>query len=129
MNDCPHCAEKDERIAWLEGELGLQRSSGEIDALYRAFPMAPGKHSCTGRAFDTILVLYHAKGRVVSRLQIMDAIPPKNGGDDERTAQSVSVWVLRARKMLGRDAIHSVWGRGYRLSDEAMIRVQAVLDA
>ena len=125
---CPHCAEKDERIAWLESELGLQRSANEMGMMREAFPVRPMGASCTGLAFSVILALYHAKGTTLSVYQLMERIPPKSNHEDDRIPHGVAVWVYRARQILGdRDAIENVWGRGYRLSEEAMARVRAVL--
>jgi DNA-binding response OmpR family regulator len=126
---CERCLELQERVSWLESELGLQRSSAEWALLKRVFPASKDGHGANGVALKTIMALYHARGRPLSCLQIMEAVPPRGGGDDERYAESVRCWIVRARQIAGSDAIETVWGRGYRLSDVAMKKIKSVLEA
>lgn len=130
MSACPHCAAKDERIAWLESELGLQRDETARDKLRSALATATenARHGMNGTA-RFVLALYGARGRAMSSQQLLDAIPPRWGGDDERLPTIVRVWASSARKTLGKDAISTAWGSGYRLTPEGMARVGAILAA
>jgi DNA-binding response OmpR family regulator len=122
--DCLRCAEKDARIAWLESELGLRLETDRYAVLRQAMRLATTHGWCAARFVDT---LYAARGRAMTLEQIMDGMPPKAGGDDERDTRIVAVWVCRARKALGRDAIENVWGKGYRLTPLGMSRVAEML--
>lgn len=123
---CERCPELEERIAWLEGELGLQRRTEVFNAL-RA-PAAPGTRSSFTRnqSAELLAALYAADGRTLNRYQLLEAIPSPSGKD--RDAKIVDVWVCWARKHLGKDAIDNVWGRGYRLSPLGMARVAALIE-
>lgn len=122
---CQHCAEKDERIAWLESELGTRTDFERIDAIRRAL-----KRSGRNRGGNTarlIEALYAAKGRMLTRWQLMVAMPPEDHGEDERNPNMVSVYVAWARKGIGHDGIESVWGSGYRITEAGMARVAEIL--
>lgn len=116
---CPHCEDKDDRIAWLESELGLQRTESEIDALRMAFGLTPQQS-------EIVRALYHAKGRTVSKLQLWDACPPVTAGED-RVPEILNVHVCKIRNILGRDVIHTSWGRGYALTPAGMAKVAPIL--
>lgn len=122
---CPHCDELRERIAYLEGELGLQKEATHLAAI-RAFT-----HGVTIRGrmqtAEFILALYRANGRVISGPQLMEIIPPHQYGEDDRNHEIVKVWAHGARKILGRQAIQTVWGRGYRLTAEGLERVRDII--
>lgn len=126
MNDCPHCDDMRERIAWLESELGLQRHAALLDKIRRA--LAPGSRNSKARgAAALIAALYAAQGRPMSIRQLMEALPARDSVD-ERNSNVISVWVHAARRHLGKATIANVWGHGYRLSDEGMARVGALVD-
>lgn len=128
---CQRCEELEERVAWLESELGLQRDADVEARMLAAFPHQAGVpyHPSRRGALRALLALYQAKGRPVTHLQILEAVPPANGGDDERTSNLVATWVCVARRIVGRDAIESVWGKGYRLTPTGLARVSAALEA
>lgn len=124
---CARCEQLEERVAWLESELGLQRDN-DTYAKLRAYSRAvvPG-YSNTAARF--IMALYGARGRVVSRFALLEAMPPRNGGEDERSLNILSVWACWARKVVGRDGIEALWGRGYRLTPIGMARVAEIVGA
>lgn len=70
-----------------------------------------------GRAFDLLLVLLRARGRVVARDRIMDEVWPGTFVDESNLRFQIST----LRKMLGKDRelIKTVAGRGYMLIEEA----------
>lgn len=122
---CDRCPELEERIAWLESELGVQQAADMHQRLRRGLGhSAPRANGAT----RLISVLYAAHGRPLSYCQLLEGIPPQAGGDDERDSKIVAVWVSHARKALGRGLIETCWGYGYRLSDDGMARVAAILD-
>lgn len=116
---CPHCAELEERIAWLEGELGLRVDADQIQALIAAFRLSPG-------VAHVVRALYASKGRTVTHLQLLEAIPSPAELED-RSQSNVGTLVCRARKRLGAGAIESVWGRGYRMTEAGMATVTSIL--
>jgi hypothetical protein len=124
---CERCAEMAERIAWLESELGLTEEAAASAKIRQAFYLALDGRGGKGPS-RVAMALYLARGRPLSRLQIMELIPPASGGDDERDASIVSVWVAHARKVLGRQAIATNWARGYYLTPDGMARVAAILE-
>jgi DNA-binding response OmpR family regulator len=129
-HDCESCAELAERVAWLESELGLQRADTSFDDL-RSYLRTRVQSDRRGTPNVTrlILALYRANGRVMNTDQIMEAIPPMGGSvfEDLRDTAIVKVWVCYARRCLGRDAIESAWGKGYRLSPSGMALVASII--
>lgn len=134
MTPCAQCADRaelEERIAWLESELGLQQETSHIATLTHAISSSmEGRRVTSGRpqAARFLLALYRAKGRVMSPLQIMEAVPPRDlARDDERIPKVVTVWAYFARCAVGKDAIQNSVGRGYRLTEAGMAKVAAIL--
>lgn len=119
---CNRCEELKERVAWLESELGVQVNTSDAITICRELKIRP-------QAGQIVLALYRAKGRLVSNLQLWDAIPqvvsPKF--DDDRSYKMLDVQVCNARKGLGDGMIETVWGKGKALSPAGMARVAAIL--
>lgn len=126
---CVRCEELEERVAWLEGELGIQRVADHVLALRQVLDVALREQGAQRRgrnqSAELVMALYRANGRPLSRYQLLDAIPSPTGR--ERDAKIVDVWVCIARKGIGADAIENVWGRGYRLSQAGIARVAEAL--
>lgn len=115
---CQRCEELEEEVAYLRSELGISINSGEVGVLRAAIrTLSPGNRAGSVGVSRFVLALYHVHGRTLSKYQIMEALPPLNGGDDQRDPKIVDVWACAARKALGRDALENVWGRGVRLTD------------
>lgn len=124
---CVRCEELQERVAYLESELGIQDTADIQDRLMRALRRPDAKWTKANGAARLIARLYAAKGKPVTTLQLLEATPAK-AIYDERNAEIVKVWICFGRKTLGKDAIVTVWGFGYRLSDTGMAQVTAILD-
>lgn len=119
---CARCAELEEEVAYLKSELGLRRLPTDIDRLRRHFGLANGDA-------ELLHALYAAKGRVVTRMQCMDATSSRpDREDDDRDLKMIDVRICRIRKPLGKDAILNVWSTGYRLSPEGIARVGAAIN-
>lgn len=116
---CARCDEMAERVAFLEAELGLRITAGEIEAVRVGFGLRPG-------AVHLVLALYAAKGAVVSVPQLEDAVPPKDHAR-ERVAKIIDVYVCGVRKVAGKDFIRTAWAQGYYLPPESMAKVEGVL--
>lgn len=123
---CDRCEELEERVAWLESELGLQVSADLVDRIRRGLGGIGQQSKANGTA-RLIAALYAANGRPMTRWQLLDAIPSR-AGNEERNANIISVWVSFARKKLGPNAIHNAWDVGYRLTPEGMARISAILE-
>lgn len=122
---CPHCEELRERIAFLEGELGMQVRDTEHALVAAA--IKGQRFGGRQQVADFILTLYRAKGRVVGTFQVLEAIPPKDHGGDERNPDIVKVWAHTARLAIGRSCIETCWGRGYRMTPLGLEKVAAIL--
>lgn len=125
---CPRCEQLEEEVAYLKAELGLVVGSDDIQALRGAMRDAgsPDRIGRTSPA-SVVMALYRAKGRTLSKYQLMEAIPPRDRAEDDRNEKIVDVWICRARKGIGRDALENIWGKGYRLTPVGMARVAAIL--
>lgn len=122
---CEHCEELKERIAWLESELGLQR---DFDALKKIHGEMKGSTpNPKWSVARMLLAMYAAKGRPMSRAQMLEASPPRSRGEDDRAFSLTSVWVCKAREIFGREIIENVWGVGYRLTPVGMAKIAAIL--
>lgn len=117
MSACPHCAELRERIAYLESELNIQADDTEFARVKSAFRLEP-------MGTRIVLALWKARGDVVSRWRLEELIR----GDNDCSEGLLKVHVSRVRKRMGAEAVLTVWGRGYQLSDKAMGRVEAAVN-
>jgi DNA-binding response OmpR family regulator len=113
---CAHCEDLAERVAYLESELALREDADELRKLRVAFGVRPS-------AARLIRALFNAKGRPVTRWQLLEQIP----GNEDRNLKIIDVYVCHLRKVFGREGIENIWGQGYRLSGEAALRVGAIL--
>lgn len=114
---CETCAELRERIAYLESELRIQADDTEFARVKSAFRLEP-------MSTRIVLALWKARGDVVSRWRLEELIR----GDNDCSEGLLKVHVSRVRKRMGADAVENVWGRGYRLSDEAIGRVAGAIN-
>lgn len=129
MSHCPRCAELEEEIDALRRELGMLRDDERTAALHQAIREgAKRAGGGTLQAARMVITLYNARGRMISRGAILDAVPPADAvGGDERLPKIVDVWLCRARKALGHDAIETVWGHGLRITAVGRERVAEIL--
>lgn len=115
---CAQCEQLKEEVAYLRSELGLQLDASRVAALQRAFGLSHHKARL-------VLVLFNAKGRVVSQAQLDDALPLKYTG--ERSSNFINATVCQLRKQIGKAAVENVFGVGYRISDEMRARAATAL--
>jgi DNA-binding response OmpR family regulator len=119
---CARCEELEEEVAYLRSEMGLQLSAEKFQRLRGRLRLAPG-------AINFLLVLYQAKGRMVSKLQALDALPSPVRDRDDRNTQLIGVYASHVRRALGHDAISNGWGRGYAMTPAGLARVDQELAA
>lgn len=124
---CTRCEELEERVAWLESELGIQVDITAIERLRRYF-LAQARQQGRSRAGAArfVMALYGLKGRAATRLQLLDATA-RDEADEGRAPKIIDVWVCIARRVLGHEAIETVWGSGYRLTAEGQARVAEII--
>lgn len=116
---CTRCEELEEEVAYYKSELGGAIKDGAIETIRKALSSGP-KGASRPAVAALVLTLYRAHGRPVSKVRMLELIPPKAGGEDERDPKMVDVWVCQARACLGATVVETVWGIGHRLSAYGM---------
>ena len=109
-------ANLEERVAWLESELGMARNADQLHILRRELRITP----CAARMLS---ILYIAKGRVVRRLFLEDEVCTT-----DTVTNVVKLYALYIRKALGPDALETARGEGYRLTSSGLQRVKSILE-
>lgn len=117
---CDRCAELEEEIAFLKSELGEARAGEAGHDARKALGLRPGHMALALR-------LYRAKGHLVTKWQCEEAIPLKWAAED-RVSKIVDVYICQIRAALGRDAVETVWGQGYRLSAKGLALMAAAVE-
>lgn len=72
----------------------------------------------TGRQAQLLAALYAAKGRCVTKDSLLTALYSDRPDADEPEIKIIDVFICKIRARLGAEVIETVWGRGYRLSEE-----------
>lgn len=116
---CSRCEDLQEEVAYLKSELGLQVDGDVLATIKRAFGL-------TDQKARIVVILFKAKGRVVSEAHFQDALPSRYGATD-RGEKLVHSSISQLRKVVGADAIETVYARGYRLSPGMRARVAEAL--
>lgn len=126
---CQRCEDLEEEVAYYRTELGISDDNDRYASLRNAMREAAKGHRIGGHgSVELVRTLYQAGGRVLTRWQILEAVPPTDRrGEDERNPKIVDVWVCATRKSLGHEAIENVWGRGYRLTPFGLDLVGRIL--
>lgn len=106
-------AELEQRVAWLEGELGLAVDDADLTAVRIAMNLGP-----TAARFGLILAKAHP--RIVQKWVLEESMSLFSRKDD---SEAMKVHIHRLRRALGPHSVTAVWGTGYRLSDEAAARI------
>lgn len=109
---CDRCAVLEEQIAYLKHELGQVADLNVSARLHERFGLTP-----QGAA---ILQVLHQSGRVINALRLAELM-----GSHSDCENIVSVQVSRVRKKVGRDAVTTVWGRGYSIGPAGSAAVEA----
>ena len=105
------------RIEGLEEEIRAYRRDAGLEADQQLVPALQDVFRLSTRQALVLSLLLNARGRVVSRSLMMDAIYE---GRDEAEAKILDVWITKIRKQLGKASIATVWGSGYRLTDAGL---------
>lgn len=121
---CPRCALLEERIAWLEGELGVQLDQTQTRLICSAFAM-------TQTEAWFALVLWKAKGRTVDRYWLLDNRPKareRNQDGDRDNMNMLRVYICKLRKLLG-PHVEPEWGKGYYLTKTGLELIDEAIRA
>jgi DNA-binding response OmpR family regulator len=118
---CARCDRLEEENVYLKSELGLQVEAGHLAEVMTAFKATHGEARM-------IMALYRARARAVSREQLFDVLPGHDHGvGQDSTFKVVDTLMVRVRRKLGDDAVTTLHGVGYRMSEAGSARVAAVL--
>lgn len=112
-------AELEAENAWLRAQLRERFDANAI--IGPALKLTP-MQGCI------ILLLYEARGRVLSTYFIDDNLPLLKNKERE-SPRAIEVQIHHLRKRLGKAVIENVWGHGYRLSEEGRRIVGEALGA
>lgn len=105
---CPTCGQAlPAHIVAIDREAGIVVGNGRFAHL-------------TVQEFNIFITIYDGRGRVFSKEQLLRVVAPVWG--EEQEIKIVDVFVCKLRKKLqGLGlSIETVWGRGYRLSQQQM---------
>lgn len=87
------------------GDITLDASAGVVEVDGRPVEL-------TARELRILGYLMHRAGRIVSQAELADHVYAM---DDLRESNTIEVYIARLRKKLGRDAIRTIRGLGYRM--------------
>ncbi|MFN4177997.1 response regulator transcription factor [Phenylobacterium sp.] len=87
------------------GDVTLDPGAGIVEVEGRSVDL-------TAREIRILSYLMHRSGRIVSQNELMDHVYAM---DDMRESNTIEVYVARLRKKLGREAIRTIRGLGYRM--------------
>lgn len=110
-----------EEILWLRGELGLLVTAEQVAEVQHTFSM-------TGHEARILLLLINSG--LVTKANAMNALS-EAGYDYDAEEKIVDVYVCKVRAKLKRanigNAIETVWGNGYYLTQDARSAIAAML--
>lgn len=117
---CPHCTALEEEVAYLKDELSLTKSKDVVDRLRRRFQLS-------GQQATVLAAIYNAKGRCLQQWFLEEIAPPMLAPD--RGPKHMQVQICNIRNKVGKAAIETVWGAGYRITDLGRLLCDEALEA
>lgn len=99
----------EEENAYLRRELGLSLNATRIAAVARGLKLSP-------QQARLVLALQAARGRTLTKPQLLAAIAVDAGRDDDRGLRIVDVVVHQIRRAIGPHTISTSWGLGHALT-------------
>jgi DNA-binding response OmpR family regulator len=109
----------EELTAYYEDVLGVTEDLDRLDRLRKHFGLQPQAAWLMSR-------LVAMNGRLMRREALIDNMPG-NDRAHERGDKLIDVQMVRVRKALGRDAVETVHGVGWKLTPRGIERVQQAL--
>lgn len=119
MSDPDHIAMLKEENAWLRSELKLQNEQTQYERIRRNLGLSPAE-------FLVVMALYDT-GRVLSQDYLERILPSSQCRAGERTLKLIQGYVCHIRQSIGYGAIATVWGGGYRLTNEGRLILREAL--
>ena len=116
---CERCLELEERIAWLEGELGVQVKQTQVRVICTAF-------SITATEAWFALILWKAKGRTVDRYWLLDNRPSAERHPEIGHLNMLRVYMSKLRRSIG-PYFKTDWGNGYCITPEGISLINRTL--
>lgn len=110
--------ELEEEVSRLRHELGLMREERVFTALRKKFRLTPVETRF-------LIALYDAKGEPLTAWDLHLKVPAPSGL--ERASNVVAVFISRLRGIIGRNAIDTVWNRGWALTPVGITTVDRAL--
>jgi DNA-binding response OmpR family regulator len=120
---CPSCVrlreERDEAIEAARQLRDIAFGAGFVPALSNLFSLTEGEAKCVA------VMVAHPIARKAALMDALYFDDPEGGGGEK----IIDVFICKARKKLQRHNvwIETVWGQGYKLSDEARARIKAMV--
>jgi len=105
---CVRCEDLEEEVAYLRRELAIANAQDVTDRLRRHFRLS-------GQQATVLAALYNARGRNLTQDFLEDIAPPIHGHD--RQPKHMQVQICNIRNKVGRQAIETSYGAGYRITD------------
>lgn len=116
MTPSERIAELEEENAYLRGELGMLTDNDAVARIRAALGIRTG-------AARLLFSLYRSN-RTLPTWQLVALLPPGRRGDETHL---IKVYVSFVRKALGRDAVETTWGIGYRLTQVGRGKLSIIL--
>lgn len=113
---CAACESLREQNEYLKSEIARINDISRVTTFREEFHLSP-------RSAALLNAFYQAKGEVLTREALRNVIVEDKGERDNL----VRAYLTRIREAIGQDAILNVRGSGYRLSAEALARIESVL--
>lgn len=109
----------------LEDEVILlrERLSENSERLFRS--VCVDRWRLTGRETDVLAALYHARGRMMSKSALLDAIYIYS---DPPLTRALHVHICHLRRKMKNGWLETVCGQGYRLTKVAVSEITAMLE-
>lgn len=114
---CAHCQDMKDELAFYKRELGLVRGQDAEARLSTAYGLTIHEAG--------VLALLYRRRAIVPKGQVWDAL--YSNGQSEPDLKIIDVWICKLRLKLGKDAIKTTWGQGYRLTPEALAICDAII--
>lgn len=98
-------------------ELGISRD-------HEAEGRVQSRLGLTTKEAALLMILHRRAGRVVTKEGLMEAM---YNGMDEPEVKIIDVFVCKLRRKIGMDAVDTIWGRGYRITEAGVALVEQAM--
>ncbi len=113
-------ADLEERVAYYESEIGIIRRSTRVSYLRERTGVPQGQ-------LLIVLALYDARGKVLSRFQILERAGPMLERNEDRSPKIVDAQLCLANHRYFGPVFRSQRGLGYSMTSEGIAKIDALL--